>query len=305
MDRLTRSSLRENRNHGDESFPLVAYWISQGPGKVVLDCHWHEEAEFFYVLEGETLFHVDAECFPVRAGEAVFIDGGDIHAGHTLGGSSCSFCAVVFDLRFLSSFGDDAVQKHYVTPLQIRTRTFPRHIRPDSDWERNILHSLRAIISACSGQHSGFQAAVKGHFYLMLNEIAQANRWADRSSAGSAEAKVDRLKKVILHMQAHYNRQIPVRELADLIPMSEGQFCRFFKSMTRQTPIEYLNTYRITRANELLRSTDRKIADIAMEVGFGHISYFIKVYRKVMNVPPSRFRMEVEKSRLASVIEHL
>ncbi|MNC51581.1 HTH-type transcriptional regulator CdhR [compost metagenome] len=94
-------------------------------------------------------------------------------------------------------------------------------------------------------------------------------------------------------MQAHYSRPISIRELADLIPMSEGQFCRFFKAMTRQTPIEYLNAYRITQANELLRFTDRKIADIAMEVGFGHISYFIKVYRKVMKTTPSRYRLSL------------
>lgn len=298
MDRLAKSRLRENRIHGDEAFPLNAYWIDHGPVDPVLDCHWHEEAEFFCVLEGEALFQADTEYFPVRAGEAVYIDGGDLHAGYVLNGSPCVFCAVVFDTRFLASLGDDAVQKQFVTPLQNRSRTFPRLIRPGTEWEDAILESLRQIRSACSVQSPGYQAAVKGHFYLMLSLIAREDRAANRSPSGSGDVRIDRLKAVILYMQAHYSRPLSIKELAGLIPMSEGQFCRFFKAMTRQTPIEYLNAYRISRANELLRSTDRKIADIALEVGFGHISYFIKVFRKAMKATPSQFRKETGRNGL-------
>ncbi|MNO04942.1 Regulatory protein SoxS [compost metagenome] len=72
--------------------------------------------------------------------------------------------------------------------------------------------------------------------------------------------------------------------------MSEGQFCRFFKSMTRQTPMDYVNSYRIRQAAEMLRVEDRKISDIALEVGFDNISYFIRVFRKMMKCSPSAFR---------------
>ena len=81
--------------------------------------------------------------------------------------------------------------------------------------------------------------------------------------------RTERLKKVILYIQNHYHRPIRLSELADLIPMSEGQFCRFFKSMTGQTPVDYMNSYRVRQVAELLRQPDNKISDIALDVGFG------------------------------------
>ncbi|WP_335582159.1 cupin domain-containing protein [Paenibacillus yonginensis] len=86
--------LKESRVHGEHLQPFGAYSLEYGPGEHVLDCHWHDESEFFYVLEGSVMFQVDEELFPVHAGEAVFIDGGDIHAGHAYGDEGCRFfCA--------------------------------------------------------------------------------------------------------------------------------------------------------------------------------------------------------------------
>lgn len=290
MDKWDRRLLRENRLHGNDSFPLEAYRIDREPGELVLDCHWHEEAEFFLVLEGEILFQVDADYTLVKAGEAVFIDGGDIHAGHAAAHAPCSYCAVVFDPRLLDSLGFDAVQTVSVGPLQERTCTFPRLIRPVSDWEKRLLGSLEAILEACFGRKPGYQTFIKGHLYLMLHEIAAEGRSVNRSRNSAAEPKGEKLKKTLQFMQQHYDRPIRIRELAEQIPMSEGQFSRFFKAMTRQTPVEYLNAYRIKQAAELLRSSDRKVSDIALEVGFEHISYFIRVFRKAMLVTPAQFR---------------
>src|SRR5690606_11690597 len=88
----------------------------------------------------------------------------------------------------------------------------------------------------------------------------------------------------------HYNKSLKLAEIAGQIPMSEGQFCRFFKSMTRQTPIEYLNSYRIRRAGELLLDPSYSISSVALDVGFDHMSYFVKVFRQQMNCAPSQYR---------------
>ncbi|OBZ09425.1 AraC family transcriptional regulator [Bacillus sp. FJAT-26390] len=292
MDQTTRHSLKEDRLHGDNMFPLAAYWIEHHEAGVpVLDCHWHAEAEFFYVLEGEVLFQVDTDYFPVRAGEAVYIDGGDIHAGHALGDKACSFCAIVFDTHLLASASFDAVQERYISPLQDKKRTFPRHIQPKTDWERALLHHLQSIMNVYESQPPGLETAVKGRFYLMLHEIAAVGACCNRSETSMSDStKIDRLKKAIEYMQQNFHRPIRIAEIADQIPMSEGQFCRFFKTMTRQTPIEYLNAYRIRQATELLLRSELKISAVALDVGFDHISYFVKVFRKMMKCTPSQFR---------------
>lgn len=46
MDQALRRSLHENKSHGTERLPFGTYWYRFGPGEHVIDCHWHEEAEF-------------------------------------------------------------------------------------------------------------------------------------------------------------------------------------------------------------------------------------------------------------------
>lgn len=292
MDKTGKSSLKENRPHSTDGFPAAVYEMRIAPGEPVLECHWHDEAEFFCVLEGEVLFQVDTEYLRLVAGEAVYLDGGDIHAGHALGAAGCRYAAVVLDLGLLDSPSYDRVQERTVAPLLQKKRTFPRILRPDTDWERSLLAGIHLMDKAITEMKPGFEALVKGTLFMALHTIVEEEgRACDRSAPGHGDsAKIDRLKKVLLHIQANYQRPIRVEELAGLLPMSAGQFCRFFKSLTRKTPVEYINAYRIRQAADLLRQTDRKISDIAYDVGFENLSYFIKVFHRFMHTAPSDYR---------------
>ncbi|RIX52649.1 AraC family transcriptional regulator [Paenibacillus nanensis] len=295
MDQATRHSLKESRTHGDEQHPFGTYWLRYGAGEHVIDCHWHDEAEFFYCLQGETLFQVDTDYFVVRAGEAVFVDGGDIHAAHAHGDDGCSFFSLVFNTSLLASANYDAVQEKLVLPLVERQATFPRHIKPEDPYSAGLIAHIAAIMNSCSEELPGFEGAVKGRLYLMLAELAASGKSCSRTASSRSESsKIERLKTVIQYIQQNYERQIRLSELAALIPMSEGHFSRFFKSMTRQTPMDYINSYRIRQAAELLRQPERKISAIALEVGFDNISYFIRVFRKTMNCSPSDFRKKLQ-----------
>ncbi|MEO3947041.1 AraC family transcriptional regulator [Gorillibacterium sp. CAU 1737] len=292
MDGTARHLLKETRAHGNDRFPLAVYHFYYPAGSHVLDTHWHPEAEFFYVVDGEVLFQLDTETFPVRAGEAVYLDGGDIHTGYARGDRGCRFEALVIDLAFLASGGFDDVQEQFVLPLMEKKKTFPRHIRPDSDGERRILDCIHRIALAQQEERSGFEALAKGYLYLALAELTAANLQVDRSGSSSSldQVKVERLKTVIGYIQEHFQRSLRIKELADLLPMSEGQFCRFFKGMTGRTPIEYINSYRIRQATDLIRQSDRKLSDIALDTGFDNISYFSKVFRQETGMSPSDYR---------------
>lgn len=292
MDRTSQSLLKENRVHGDSMFPLAAYWVELPSGTHVLDTHWHEEAEFFMLLEGEILFQVDTDYFPLRAGEAVFIESGDIHAAYVLNEETpCRFCALVFLPDLLASAQYDTIQQNTILPLQEKRQSFPRHITTSIPWHQELLHHLGQMMETYSNKMPGFESFMKGTLLVMLSKIATEGRFENHSQSDDADTtKINRLKKVILYIQDNYQEPIRTRDLSELIPMSEGQFCRFFKAMTRKTPVEYINSYRIRQAAELLQQSERKISDIALEVGFDNVSYFIKVFRKAMKCSPSEFR---------------
>ena len=92
------------------------------------------------------------------------------------------------------------------------------------------------------------------------------------------------------YIDHNYKQKLTVMELASQIQMSEGHFSRFFKSLVRMTPMEYINTTRINKACTLLQKSDRKMLDIAMDVGFQNQSYFIRLFKKQKGCTPREYR---------------
>jgi AraC-like DNA-binding protein len=282
---------KENRAHGDTLFPIAYYTDEWKPYETMVNCHWHEEAEFFVVLEGRTRFQIGTDYLQVDAGEAIFVHGGDIHGAFPADDQGCRFFALVFDLQVLSSVSRDLIQGEYLLPLLEGQSTLPSYYTPDEAWGRRILAELESISRAFERMQPGYEMAVKARLYLILAEIAAGNLWKPRTGSGSTQSgRLERLKTVLAYIEEHYNRRISLKELSELVPMSEGHFCRFFKSMVHQTPIEYINAYRIKRAAELLQHTDLKTLEIALEVGFDNLSYFTKKFKETMQITPMEYR---------------
>lgn len=55
------------------------------------------------------------------------------------------------------------------------------------------------------------------------------------------------------YIHNNYQQKIVLQELADQVNLSKYHFCRFFKSLTGKTPIDYLNFYLINQASKMLR----------------------------------------------------
>ena len=72
--------------------------------------------------------------------------------------------------------------------------------------------------------------------------------------------------------------------------MGESKCCQLFRRYFSQTPVEYLNRYRLDKSLALLRETDRSITEIALAVGFGGASYYAELFRRQMGQSPTEYR---------------
>lgn len=95
---------------------------------------------------------------------------------------------------------------------------------------------------------------------------------------------------VIEFVKTNYIKNIGVREMADVIKMSESNLYAVFKKATGSSPIKYLNQYRLTIACELLRKTDYSIKEIAEKVGIPDQFYFSKLFKSKHSISPQQYR---------------
>lgn len=95
------------------------------------------------------------------------------------------------------------------------------------------------------------------------------------------------MKKVV---RQHVYSNISVGELAELCNMSLSSFKREFKHVFNASPLQYINTQRISKAKELLMKSDLPVADIAYATGFNDPLYFTRLFKRSEEVSPTQYR---------------
>lgn len=95
---------------------------------------------------------------------------------------------------------------------------------------------------------------------------------------------------MVSYISRHYHEKITLNEIAASGHMSRSKCCRVFKHYLQQSPINYLNAYRVKVSCNMLRNTDKNITEIALACGFNHPSYFSKLFYENLGCTPRDYR---------------
>lgn len=87
-----------------------------------------------------------------------------------------------------------------------------------------------------------------------------------------------------------YAEQLDLAALARAAHVSPRHFSRSFRRTFGETPHQYLLTRRIERARHLLRTTDLRVAEICLAVGFTSVGSFTTTFRHRVGVSPTAYR---------------
>jgi AraC-like DNA-binding protein len=127
----------------------------------------------------------------------------------------------------------------------------------------------------------------------ILDDLTKAKRKSLASNFYDSKGyslNQNRITIVLDYLKQHSNENISLREVASLIHLSTGTFCKFFKKVTGKTFSDYLNEIRIGNTCYLLSETDKTINQIVIEVGFENQAYFNRVFLKKKGLTPSQYR---------------
>lgn len=101
------------------------------------------------------------------------------------------------------------------------------------------------------------------------------------------------VRPVLLLMEEHYAEDLTAEQLCQQVYVSPQYLSRLFVRYLGCSVYEYLTSYRITKAKELLLTRrNRKIQEIAHDVGYTDASHFVVMFRKLTGMTPSQFRKQ-------------
>ena len=101
------------------------------------------------------------------------------------------------------------------------------------------------------------------------------------------------VRPVLQLIEAHYMEDLTADQLCQQVYVSPQYLSRLFVRYLGCSVYEYLTSYRITKAKELLLTRrERKIQEIGRDVGYTDSSHFIVMFRKLTGMTPSQFRKQ-------------
>jgi two-component system response regulator YesN len=92
----------------------------------------------------------------------------------------------------------------------------------------------------------------------------------------------------------HYNEDITLNRIAEIVYMNPSYICDLFKNQTGEHFVVFLTRVRIDKAKALLKNVKIKTYEVGQMVGYEDPTYFSKVFKKVVGVSPSEYRSLVD-----------
>jgi two-component system response regulator YesN len=110
------------------------------------------------------------------------------------------------------------------------------------------------------------------------------------------------LEEILQFIHKHYIEDISMQDAAEAMNYSNAYFCKLFKQGFDKSFITYLTEYRVEKAKQLLIDVTINVKEISDKVGYKDANYFAKVFKRVVGVTPSEYRMialgkEIEKTK--------
>jgi AraC-like DNA-binding protein/ligand-binding sensor protein len=123
------------------------------------------------------------------------------------------------------------------------------------------------------------------HLSILSNQLTVENSSAEPLA-------VTRAKQFIARNQ---DNAICLATVAKAVNTSTFYFCKLFKRTTGLTFTDYLARVRIEKAKTLLLDRNRRISEVAYDVGFQSLTHFNRIFRKLVGASPSSYRRSVSK----------
>ncbi|MDF2613885.1 MAG: response regulator [Clostridia bacterium] len=97
-------------------------------------------------------------------------------------------------------------------------------------------------------------------------------------------------KKSLKYIDNHYGENISLNEIANNLNVNSAYLSRVFKKDMEKGLTEYLNQYRIVKAQELIQRGNIRVVDIYTLVGFSSYNYFFKVFKEMTGMTPIEYK---------------
>lgn len=258
--------------------------------------HWHSFFEITYVETGKGYYYVNGKSYYMESGDIIIFNHIEPHGWEVID-EDMTMLVATFSSDFISE-RTSLFDYDYLIPFMERGSNFKNKIGKEEAYTEEIATILKNIDRENQQEDLGFQLMIKADVLRILTIlIRHYERKKDaRGLLSKKKIEMKRLEEVFTYIKGHYTDKMTLEEIAQVACMSPNYFSFYFKKVTGRTFKEHVVELRLQRAEELLKTTEMSVLEIATACGFSNMSNFYRLYKKHRSLSPGDERTHLLKS---------
>lgn len=249
-----------------------------------ISTHYHQNPEMFYILRGEMEIRIDDSVYLMKPGDIVLINA---NKQHVMAAKNETVLGARFEIDFhllaehmgtmqLLFWCNTVTDKNeaYKTLRRLLDRILERYFEKD---KKDALY-LNAL-------YYETLYVLTGNFLVKTDDV--------QTQFGDSQDSI-RVRQIQNYIQANYQTQISLNDLADRLFLSNAYLSKYVKKHMGLTFMEYLNNVRLFHAVDELLYTKKNITRIALDNGFPTSAAFTKAFRDTHGEAPSEYRKGIK-----------
>jgi len=243
------------------------------------------------VLSGQQKIKTyDEEIISVQQGEVLFIPRGLYYVTDLLPQEG--------PFRSLLFYFDDSIIQEFLSTSKVSSiskKDIPSYLKFEQIHPIQIFaESLLNIYQSSPLRNKSFLDLKILELLHLLNGLATEQAFANFLF----QLTLPKKRNIKSFMEHNYDKPLKIEDYAYLTGRSVSTFRRDFKSFYEMTPQQWIKTKRMEKALMLLKGQEMSVTDLAFEVGYENVSYFIKEFKKHVGLSPKQYMLNQHRNNL-------
>ncbi len=259
----------------------VDYMLMTSFNDIYTRCHSHDFFEFFIILNGRIEHIVNTVPITMGKGTLVFMRPNDVHYYKKVGSEDCQLLNIAVKEETIFAL------LNYLGPGFHPKRLTDPAIPPSVILSEGELEDLMARFETLNLLNQENLLTQRTEWRILLVEIfaRHFNIFENKPSHYP-----EWMSQLIQKMQRPENLKGGLKRLNALSYRTQEHVCRSFMKYLKQSPSEFIHDLRLKTAANLLIRTNKKVTDIAFDLGYENLSYFYQRFKKHFKQSPGDFR---------------
>lgn len=265
-------------------------------------CHWHENIEWVYIRSGQMNYYMNGKRVLLNTGEALMVNSRQMHYGYSENGQDCDFIRILCHPKIFIT--NSVLYQSYIAPVLSNPSLEYLHLKPEFPEDAEALQLLPEILRIKKEHPAAYEIEAAALLSLLWCRLLRSHpMMPNEAAAKPKEPDLLVQRDMVSYIYSHYSESINLDEIAAAGKVCRNKCCQIFRRYLNQSPIDFLNHYRLEVSCHLLNNTKLSIAEICTACGFNHQSYYSKIFLRTYSCSPRDFRKRTEEKTSAEASE--